>query len=314
MPPVSLQHHTSNKLHVHSINASPSYSYHCPSETSSLINSPVDGRSQYHLTESPPALSPHVASDLRIHRSVPNSRFQIAEYGPTPQQLAARQVVSKELPSFSGDPVDWPLFYSSYQHSSQVCGYSDSENLLRLQRSLKGSAKESVSSFLLHPATVPQVISTLQTLFGRPEHIVHQMVTKVRSIPAPRADRLETLVGFGLAVQNLCGHLKAIGLDQHLSNPMLLQELVDKLPANVKLSWALHQQQASVVDLEEFSEYMGNIVSATSSVTRFNSTPHQKPPREFRSKDNEKAYINAHTMSNEEQDEEDERLGDGASN
>ncbi|XP_062704002.1 uncharacterized protein LOC134286407 [Aedes albopictus] len=225
---------------------------------------------------------------------MPNNRLQPMEHGPSSHQLATRQVVSKELPVFTGDPVDWPLFCSSYQHSTQACGYSHSENLLRLQKSLKGRAREAVSSFLLHPSTVPQVISTLQTLFGRPEHIIHNMISKVREIPAPRADRLETLVNFGLAVQNLCGHLKAIGLEQHLSNPMLLQELVDKLPANVKLSWALHQEQIPAVNLSEFGEYMGKIVSATSSVTCFSAFP-QKPSKEGRVK--EKAYVNAHSSS-----------------
>lgn len=79
--------------------------------------------------------------------------------GPNPQQVATRQVISRDLPVFSGDPIEWPLFFSSYNHSTVACGYTDSENLLRLQRSLKGVAKEAVSSFLLHPFTVPQVLS-----------------------------------------------------------------------------------------------------------------------------------------------------------
>ncbi|XP_055615068.1 ribosome-binding protein 1-like [Toxorhynchites rutilus septentrionalis] len=179
--------------------------------------------------------------------------------GPTMHQLAARQVVIKELPIFSGDPIDWPFFISSYQNSTEACGYSNAENLLRLQRSLRGSAKDSVSSFLLHPSTVPQILSTLQQLYGRPEQIVNNMIAKVRATPAPKPDRLETLVSFGLVVQNLCGHLKVVGLQNHLANPILLQELVDKLPATVKFSWALYQEQVPVVDLNVFSAYMAKI-------------------------------------------------------
>ncbi|XP_055645110.1 uncharacterized protein LOC129780638 [Toxorhynchites rutilus septentrionalis] len=316
MPPVSVQNLIPNNLPHTQINTSPSYLCHSFIENGfpSPISTPMGDRSCYNITETPPILpSPHVASGPPNHWSVPSSfvinppmsssEILSAEVVPSSQQLAARQVVSKDLPVFSGDPVDWPLFYSSYQHSTQVCGYSNSENLLRLQRSLKGRAREAVSSFLLHPTTIPQVISTLQTLFGRPEHIIHNMISKVRAIPAPRADRLESLVSFGLAVQNLCGHLKAIRLEKHLSNPMLLQELVDKLPANVKLSWALHQEQVPMIDLSVFGEYMGKIVSATSSVTGF-STFSQKPSKDSRS--NEKAYVNSHTTSNERVGERDE--------
>ncbi|XP_062704452.1 uncharacterized protein LOC134286795 [Aedes albopictus] len=229
-----------------------------------------------------------------------SSQFLVPPYGsgfgPSPQQLAARQVVTKELPIFSGDPIDWPLFISSYQHSTETCGYSNSENLLRLQRSLRGSAKESVSSFLLHPSTVLQVMSTLQQLYGRPEQIVNNMIAKVRSTPPPKPDRLETLVSFGLVVQNLCGHLKAVGLEQHLANPILLQELVDKLPATVKFSWALYQEQAPVVDLNVFSDYMARISSAASGVTQLASVS-QKPAKKERNRQKEKSFVYTHVST-----------------
>lgn len=181
---------------------------------------------------------------------------------------------------------------SSYQYSTDACGYSDSENLLRLQRSLKGIAKDAVSSFLLHPSTVPQIMATLQTLYGRLEQIVHHMVAKVRATPAPKADRLETLVQLGLVVQNLCGHLRAIGMGNHLSNPILLQELVDKLPANIKFSWALYQEQQPVVNLRTFGDYIGRVTAATSSVT--NICPLTKPQKEEKPRTKEKAFVNTH--------------------
>ncbi|XP_062707720.1 uncharacterized protein LOC134288057 [Aedes albopictus] len=214
-------------------------------------------------------------------------------YGPSPQQLAASQVVIKELPTFSGDPVDWPLFISSYQHSTETCGFTNSENLLRLQRCLRGSAKDSVSSFLLHPSTVPQVLSTLQQLYGRPEQVVNNMIAKVRATPPPKADRLETLVSFGLVVQNLCGHLKAVGLQRYLTNPILLQELVDKLPTTVKFNWVLYQEQVPVVDLNVFSDYMTKISSAASGVTLNTNVP-QSCLKDERTRSKERSYVNTH--------------------
>ncbi|XP_062538216.1 uncharacterized protein LOC134206502 [Armigeres subalbatus] len=210
--------------------------------------------------------------------------------------IAARQVVTREHPTFSGDPIDWPLFISSYQHSTQAFGYTNSENLLRLQRSLKGSAKDSVSSFLLHPSTVPQVMSTLQQLYGRPGQIVNNMITKVRATPPPKPDRLDTLVSFGLIIQNLCGHLKAVGLEKHLANPILLQELVDKLPATVKFSWALYQEQVQDVDLNVFSSYMARISSAASSVTQMSNIP-QKSGKDEKGRLKERSFVNTHVST-----------------
>lgn len=213
--------------------------------------------------------------------------------GPSPQQLAARQVVTKELPMFSGDPIDWPLFISSYQHSTETCGYNNSENLLRLQRCLRGNAKDSVSSFLLHPSTVPQVLSTLQQLYGRPEQIVNNMIAKVRATPPPKPDRLETLVSFGLVVQNLCGHLRAVGLERYLANPILLQELVDKLPTTVKFNWALYQEQVSTVDLNVFCDYMTKVSSAASGISQPISIP-QNTVKDERYRSKERSFLNTH--------------------
>ncbi|XP_055623324.1 uncharacterized protein LOC129766751 [Toxorhynchites rutilus septentrionalis] len=186
--------------------------------------------------------------------------------GPTPQQIAARQVVSKELPVFSGDPLDWPLFISSFRHSTETCGYSDSENLLRLQRCLKGSS----------------------------EQIVKVMVTKLRETPAPKANRMDTLVKFGLTVQNLAAHLRAVGQERHLSNPILLQELVDKLPDAVKFNWALYQQQLPVVDLSTFSDYMAKVASATSTIVSCDMDSKHVHRDDRRPK--EKGYVNAHAV------------------
>ncbi|XP_062538477.1 uncharacterized protein LOC134206767 [Armigeres subalbatus] len=145
-----------------------------------------------------------------------------------------------------------------------MCGYTSAENLLRLQRCLRGDARKAVNSFLLHPSNVEEILSTLRTLYGRPDAIIGSLLNEVRNTPAPK---LETLVNFGLVVCNLCAHIIASGQHMHLENPILLQELVDKLPANVKLGWALHKQTIVEADLRSFSDYMSLIINAASSVS-----------------------------------------------
>ncbi|XP_055633624.1 uncharacterized protein LOC129773970 [Toxorhynchites rutilus septentrionalis] len=209
--------------------------------------------------------------------------------GPTPEQLAARQVLPKELPPFSGNPEDWPLFISSFNNSNDACGFTHAENLMRLQRCLRGPALDAVRSRLLLPNSVPQVISTLQTLYGRPEILVYALLKKVREVPAPKSERLETLIGFGMAVQNLCDHLQAGEQEAHLNNPTLLFELVDKLPSNLKLDWAMVKRQQPGANLRTFASYMSTIVSAATEVTLTVDTkiPHHRMK--------EKNYCNSHS-------------------
>lgn len=87
----------------------------------------------------------------------------------TAEQIAVRHVIPKDLPHFNGDPVEWELFISAYENSTETCGFSNSENLGRLKKCLKGDARTAVRSRLLHKDSVPGVIHTLRLLYGRPE-------------------------------------------------------------------------------------------------------------------------------------------------
>ncbi|XP_062703926.1 uncharacterized protein LOC109409081 [Aedes albopictus] len=191
----------------------------------------------------------------------------VVAYSLSQAQIAARQVLGKDLPAFNGNPEDWPIFISNFEQSSATCGYSDAENLVRLQRSLKGHALESVKSRLLLPASVPHVIQTLRTLYGRPELIIRSLMSKIQHVAAPRHDRLETLIQFGLSVQNFVDHLKAANHQNHLSNPVLMQQLVEKLPGSMKLDWAVFKNKNQPANLETFGDFMSGLVTAASEVS-----------------------------------------------
>ncbi|XP_055614291.1 uncharacterized protein LOC129760657 [Uranotaenia lowii] len=121
------------------------------------------------------------------------------------------------------------------------------------------------------------------------------MVKKVRSTPAPKDDRFDSLVHFGLVVQNMCSHLQAVGLAQHLSDPTLLNELVEKLPPTVKFNWGLYLEQIPCPDLSVFAQYMERVVKAASRVTLNNGTT-SRISKDERSR-KEKGFINTHSIT-----------------
>lgn len=207
-------------------------------------------------------------------------------------QIAARQVTGKDLPIFSGNPEDWPMFIRTYEETTKACGFSDVENLVRLQKCLRGIALETVRSRLMMPAGVSHVIKTLQMRFGRPELIIRSLLERIRRVSAPKPERLDTLIDFGLAVENLVVHLQAAKQENHLTNPVLLQELVMKLPAQLRLDWARYKLLRHDATLATFGEFMNELIQAASEVS-FDlpislSTKTEKP------KDREKAFVHAH--------------------
>ncbi|XP_055628954.1 uncharacterized protein LOC129770265 [Toxorhynchites rutilus septentrionalis] len=207
-------------------------------------------------------------------------------------QIAARQAIPRDLPTFDGDPEEWPLFVATFESTTRVCGFSQEENIIRLQKCLRGKAKESVRSQLLHAMNVDNVISTLRMLFGRPEIIVHSVIRKIHTLPAPKVDKLGSIVDFAVAVRNMVATVHACNLDEYLYNITLLQELVDRLPPMIKLNWAMYRQGKNQVSLGDFSEWLNSLAEAASTVTIPSLTTFAESKTRRGRKDN--GFLNSH--------------------
>ncbi|XP_058816367.1 uncharacterized protein LOC131679651 [Topomyia yanbarensis] len=209
-------------------------------------------------------------------------------------QIAARQAISKDLPEFSGSPEDWPLFYSMFNTSTQMCGFSNEENMLRLRKCLRGKALEAVRCRLLHPSNVSGVLSTLKMLYGRPEAIVQAIIGKVRGLPSPNIEKLETVVNFALTVENLVATIQACEVSDFVYNVSLRYELVERLPPTLKLDWAKFSRSNPTPNLLDFSSWLYSTAEDASAIM---TTPSQdQRPRTSR-KD---TFLNYHSATDSE--------------
>ncbi|XP_065089673.1 uncharacterized protein LOC135710890 [Ochlerotatus camptorhynchus] len=195
------------------------------------------------------------------------------------------------------------MFISSFEYTTEACGFSNLENLKRLQDCLQGDALEAVRSRLVLPNSVPNVICDLRNLFGRPEKLLKSLLTKVRNAPAPRADRLEMFVNFGITVKQLCDHLEAARLNDHLNNPMLVQELVDNLPPSYKLDWVRYKRGKEDSPLRMFTDFMTEIVSDVSEVTEFSTLSVNERASHGRENPRKKEFVHVHDSEQKQSEE-----------
>ncbi|XP_059223095.1 uncharacterized protein LOC131996913 [Stomoxys calcitrans] len=209
------------------------------------------------------------SSDTFLNNNTQINNIVPMNVSMTSSQIAARHVMSKDLPIFSGRPEEWPVFITNYWQSTERCGFTNQENLIRLQKCLKGPALEAVRGKLMMPSTVGLAISTLQMLFGRPDVIHQTLQTKLREEPKVRLDNLNTLISLALAVQNYCSIIHAIGLNDYLVDPMLLNDLLSKLPSSMKLEWGRHSLSCGRVNLLSFDQWLFNLATCASQVTTF---------------------------------------------
>ncbi|XP_055590040.1 uncharacterized protein LOC129752222 [Uranotaenia lowii] len=183
------------------------------------------------------------------------------------QIIASRQVYPKSLPKFSGRPEEWPIFISSYEQSNTACGFSDSENLVRLREALTGKALDVVRNRLLLPENVPFIIQKLRRRFGNPEVLSTILADRIQTLPGPNSEDLESVIEFGSAVEEVTQHMKAAKLTDHLRNPILMQRLVQKLPSVYAMEWVEFKRKRIAVDLEVFGEFMEELVDKALEVT-----------------------------------------------
>lgn len=148
------------------------------------------------------------------------------------------------------------------------------------------------------PELLPEIIETLRNRFGRPEMIINSLLQKIRSDPAPKAEKLETLISFAQSVRNLCCVITASGLNDHLRNPMLIQELVNKLPAQTKLDWSIYRSNLGDVNLKTFEIWLSNISRAVSAVTFNMTTTNSSDAKPDRRQAKPKGHLHTHASPN----------------
>ncbi|CAH0730254.1 unnamed protein product, partial [Brenthis ino] len=101
--------------------------------------------------------------------------------------LLSRICTPKDLPVFTGDPMEWLQFKQAYEESSKVCNFKDSENMWRLRKSLRGPAREAVSALLISASSPEMVMSTLELQFGNPDLIMSRIMVDIKKLhPVPQ--------------------------------------------------------------------------------------------------------------------------------
>ncbi|XP_037047880.1 uncharacterized protein LOC119082466 [Bradysia coprophila] len=223
------------------------------------------------------------------NQAPPNNNPQ---HAPTRLQLASRQTMPKEYPKFNGDPTKWAIFYSTFVNCTNECGLSNAENLGRLVACLEEPAVNAVKNLLTRPEAVPEVIGTLQMLYGRPEASIEAQLDTIRKSPPPKMHLMQTFIDFAMAVRNVSSEIQSSGMWQYLYDPRTLKELTDKLPYHMRLEWGEIMVSMPNVNLSHFSDWLFARAKMACAVTL--PTPFDKKTN----KTNSDNHVNTHSKDN----------------
>ena len=82
------------------------------------------------------------------------------------------------LPSFSGDILDWPVFWDMYVASVDSQQLPNVTKFTYLKSSLKGSACRLIAGIAVADQNYPVALKTLQDEFGRADVIITKLYHK----------------------------------------------------------------------------------------------------------------------------------------
>ncbi|XP_072932272.1 uncharacterized protein [Epargyreus clarus] len=151
------------------------------------------------------------------------------------ERLLTRLSTPRELPSFAGDYIEWLHFKSAYEESTRVCHFSDSENLWRLRRALKGEARETVTELLIGNTSPDVIMEALQLRYGNADIIIQHLISQVKKLSPLQNNYQHDIITFSIKISNCVATIHGLHKLDYLRSPELLAAILNKLP-NILLS------------------------------------------------------------------------------
>jgi hypothetical protein len=142
--------------------------------------------------------------------------------------------------------------------TTRACKLTDIENIQRLQKALKGEAREVVRAMLVSDRNVDRIMGILQHRYGKPKTILNTIFQEVESLPSLKDRDKKGFIKFVDSVRNLTSTAVAFECEPYLYNPRLLGSLVKKLPEIKLASWSIHLRalRTKFPSLMDFAEWL----------------------------------------------------------
>ena len=116
---------------------------------------------------------------------------------------------------------------------------SDDVKLTYLKFLLSGKAKNAIAEFAYSGVFYKDALKTLERKFGQPQRIVAAHLEKLTNFPSLKMHNSESIISFTSCISSLVAVLKTLGYQFDLKNTLILNQVISKLPPNMKESWSL---------------------------------------------------------------------------
>lgn len=202
--------------------------------------------------------------------TIPRENINLQE---TLSAMALRQSVGTQLPEFDGSSVlTWNHFLLQFNLTTEQCNITNEENILRLNKFIKGEARSKIDLLLMTSKSPKPIIDILNRQYGGEEKIIKELIDRIHKISF--VDSMDKFEDFNCSVQNTTAILINIKRDL-FDIQKLLSLYLDKLPEHVVMQWVsflmINQIDSKNVNFKIFSEWINTTSAVIHDVNFFSS-------------------------------------------
>ena len=170
------------------------------------------------------------------------------------------------LPVFSGNLLEWQLFYDSFLssvHSRTDLSEIDKFNYLKSQ--LTGSALDVIKGFSLSAENYGTAFELLCERFGKKQLIIRAHIKALLNLPSVQSGSLKSLSNFINTVEISVRSLNGLGISNEEYSCFLTQIVLFRLPEEINVEYARFDRtgESSITDLLKFLNEELNILRSS---------------------------------------------------
>ncbi|XP_026324981.1 uncharacterized protein LOC113233960 [Hyposmocoma kahamanoa] len=176
---------------------------------------------------------------------------------PTRDVIRQEKISTYAAPATAGTG-DWLPFKTAYEESAGLL--TEQENLARLRRSLKGTAREAAQCLFIGATSSNEVMSLLTSRFGRSDALALAELN---------------ICNFASKIINVTATLKALNRPHYLHNAETVRAVVEKLPSALRYRYYdfAAEQPEYQPDLVTLTEFMQRTAARCGSYAPVENTP-----------------------------------------
>ena len=148
---------------------------------------------------------------------------------PDSSSALMNRLTNQSLPNYYGDLMDWLRFKHAYNLSTRLGKFTEAENVDRLNKCLRGEAREAVRSLLPTTTDASLIMKTLEREFGNPTKITKKVIEDLKRLPRVGSGKMK-LSTLTSAVSKAVAVMRSLDNVWYLHSPELCEEIMNKLP------------------------------------------------------------------------------------